>query len=947
MLQRKWRLYQSKVEIYYSHSLIGRSFSSSFNYVKSKNNLILNAFPPVALLKTPDQFVRILHKYLSDDSFRSLSGVPHPPVDYIPNIVNNIQQYTPLELLVVISAYSSFPPPSDLMRLPAKGNTKIQFVDYLCEVMSSRLYHFPTANQLIDAGETLAGLGIKNNTFLQEYIRRLQSNALQHQLDSNQLSRVLHTIAVFNFDPNSNITHEAFVRAITVRLANDSALSTFSPSSVVRIVKNLASLKWEYKPLLTATANYFKSRIPSPIIPESLMDEEQRKKYISAHEALEILKAYGSLKAEFHMLGFSISDAFAAAAAVPALIDGPTNKHLLLNLDTNLLFIQCMASLNVFPKVALSRLQSIMPAQLEEERMRSKFSEDLKSAPLVRCLQALGRWRWRPAILIEQIFHTLKKCFLPVHNAEELSAATRFKAAEEAGCLLYELYRLDIFDEELYSRAVDRIQAVVDVDPLCVSDKLISNVLLSMAYFSYEGSMAPDLKNRIFLDSNERIKRNIILISKLLATSATREATLPTEAISQLKTFELAIRVGELPFTFLDLSPSAQGVLFRARNMKLPPERVNSSEFQMSVGRIAASIEFNHYSEVPVGPYCLDFVRHLTAEESSSLETHDQELGLVGSMASRKTKLFDDSEVESLISDAIVIEAEGPQHFYRGTDGENGVGRWVSSSKLKHRLLEGMGLTMVHVPAISWSRLRGWNLRRAYLDELLSNAMEIKMQRASLSMMQAKEGLENEDFKEPIVIVDGQVSEHAAIFAGKDRHHSQMITEQGRRNLERVNDSLYKEEDVYDEELDDITKFNVTRDHKTQKILDKYEERLHDEEASASIRHRLVNDPELDQYLRSSPKSKVQYGGGDNFEGKNDVMVSSQDSFKFLESKDFDKNKKTIFMKNKKYTNPDDEWRAMIEDKIKMMKIVNNVRRREVNRRLMKRGRALHRSRKQ
>ncbi|PHJ24683.1 rap domain-containing protein [Cystoisospora suis] len=58
----------------------------------------------------------------------------------------------------------------------------------------------------------------------------------------------------------------------------------------------------------------------------------------------------------------------------------------------------------------------------------------------------------------------------------------------------------------------------------------------------------------------------------------------------------------------------------------------------------------------------------------------------------------------------IVLEVDGPQHFYRDSF------HWTSSSKLKHRLLTRLGFRVVHVPYFDWLKLHTQNLRRAYLQ---------------------------------------------------------------------------------------------------------------------------------------------------------------------------------------------------------------------------------------
>jgi very-short-patch-repair endonuclease len=76
----------------------------------------------------------------------------------------------------------------------------------------------------------------------------------------------------------------------------------------------------------------------------------------------------------------------------------------------------------------------------------------------------------------------------------------------------------------------------------------------------------------------------------------------------------------------------------------------------------------------------------------------------------------------------VVVEVDGPTHFvrtrYGETEGKDAAGtlRTNGSTRLKHRLLSGLGWTVLHVPYYEWNALKNSSqLKAAYVAKLLES----------------------------------------------------------------------------------------------------------------------------------------------------------------------------------------------------------------------------------
>ena len=133
----------------------------------------------------------------------------------------------------------------------------------------------------------------------------------------------------------------------------------------------------------------------------------------------------------------------------------------------------------------------------------------------------------------------------------------------------------------------------------------------------------------------------------------------------------------------------ARQALHRTRHRAAAPETATTSPFQQEVAGVLSTFD-RHYPEVNVGPYSVDFAR-----------------------AGRLRLPPDLDPKEDMVRHCVVVETDGPSHFYRGTQ------EYTALSKLKHDVLTGLGMTVVHVPYFEWSQTDD---RRAYLHDLLTAA---------------------------------------------------------------------------------------------------------------------------------------------------------------------------------------------------------------------------------
>lgn len=312
-----------------------------------------------------------------------------------------------------------------------------------------------------------------------------------------------------------------------------------------------------------------------------------------------------------------------------------------------------LGSLEMFPQRLAATLETILPNKVA----------DLGLQDQLQLLRALGRLRWRLPAVLEQILETLRseECL------DQLDAA-------DLGTVMYQLYRLDLWDEAIVEGVCMRMSP-----DLCrrVSRKTAANVLLALSYFAQP---APELYRRF--------------INELL-----RAQDLPHEAIFQLKTVEMAIRVGHVDIRFDEIGKLASRWLFGIRKSATAPEPRAESAFADDVSAVAHGIAWKHETEVEVGPYMLDFA------------------GIVEGDAAVPPPTWDEAKPgRSLARCCVALEADGPSHFYRP---HGRPWHWTSNSKLRHRLLTAARIRVAHVPFYDWMQLKSHEEKEMYLAELL------------------------------------------------------------------------------------------------------------------------------------------------------------------------------------------------------------------------------------
>ena len=252
----------------------------------------------------------------------------------------------------------------------------------------------------------------------------------------------------------------------------------------------------------------------------------------------------------------------------------------------------------------------------------TKFSSTLSDADrlsareLLGLLSAFGRLRFRPPS------HTMKAILDEIFERKLALAAP--------AQVLYELFRLDIWDERLFEQVLLRPRNELNIR----RPKQVANLLLALCYFSVE---CDDLTGFLFRE----VQRNVLS----LPTALKSEDGMPAQgiippgggkrnnkyaAVSMLKTVELALRT---KFWGQKLSPLVKGWLKTVRfASKLPESAHTWSRFQMDLQEHLEPLVTTLEKEVEVGPYVLDFV----VQSGNYWEKH------------------------------LVIEAQGPTHYYRG-----------------------------------------------------------------------------------------------------------------------------------------------------------------------------------------------------------------------------------------------------------------------------------------
>ncbi|CBZ54895.1 conserved hypothetical protein [Neospora caninum Liverpool] len=338
------------------------------------------------------------------------------------------------------------------------------------------------------------------------------------------------------------------------------------------------------------------------------------------------------------------------------------------------------------------------------------------------------------------------------------SSAAPPQSPKDTAALVYALYRLDVWDPHAIRSSFARLERLGGAQLLALLGlKGCANVLLAASYFSCAGPT---------------------LYDEILPHMLPMEAKLTKEGVSQLKIVELACRVGHLPFSFKTLSAASRDLLLRIRSCDLEPEEVCVSGLQREVSSTARTVGYHCFTEVQVGPYTLDFVKPVTQEDLAQMAMEEEARKSIPGFR-RPLRHIDDPFEHELDIKGVVLEVDGPQHFYRDSF------HWTSASKLKHRLLTGLGFRIAHVPYFDWLELHTEDVRRVYLRCALERAesplegddLERWASRAASRGLQ-DEALGRKLFSEESAVPAGLAFENERKFA----RNLQQTTEESRRD---------------------------------------------------------------------------------------------------------------------------------------------------------------------
>ncbi|CDJ41545.1 Chromosome III, complete sequence, related, partial [Eimeria tenella] len=305
----------------------------------------------------------------------------------------------------------------------------------------------------------------------------------------------------------------------------------------------------------------------------------------------------------------------------------------------------------------------------------------------------------------------------------EYASARQLLSPKDCVAALYCCYRLDLWHPGLCSSLLSRLRA----NPPSLLDTLgqqrATNLLLALSYFS--------------------ILFYLLNVLYAFVLQLLRHAhCLSTPAISQLQTVELAFRAGHTPFPAESLSASARDLL----------------------------------QWVTFGPYTLDFAQPLTEGEQQQ-QQQQQALGMSLLDADGR---WCSSAAERLRGAAVVVEVDGPQHFYRDSF------HWNSSSKLKHHLLTRLGYRVAHIPYYEVLPLRGARELRDLVSRAVAHALQPAASPglgagvyvhprgedpfaadpaagAAMSQLLAAEGPPASSSKDPGLLLEGEETEEEAL----------------------------------------------------------------------------------------------------------------------------------------------------------------------------------------
>uniref|UniRef100_A0A7S4QZ47 RAP domain-containing protein n=1 Tax=Alexandrium monilatum TaxID=311494 RepID=A0A7S4QZ47_9DINO len=568
------------------------------------------------------------------------------PLSLLPELCGHLRGFTPAELRLVLAAYAGHPPEVPALSQAAPsggpqeaGRTRLSDVLVQLLVGGSRLGTLP---QLLDAADAIAsfaprdcGAALEFWTVFAERIARLSAG---NQLEPGQMLRIFQVCATWKqrCDPAQGSQRSGgawghMLRSVGGRLADPRHLDAMPLTDVVAVARYAARLGEPQLRLAAAVGLRVGGReAAASLSPEDLVD---------------LIGAAGRLGGRLHMMTRALADELELQA-----------QHL----PTRLLLRLCvhLGALEMFPQRLAAVLEEALPSRVHE----------LTTQEQLQLLRVSGRLRWRLPNVLEPLLESLR----PEVNLDGFDGA-------ELGALLYELYRLDLWDEELLRGLCERLHPDVG---RAVPQKTAANALLALSYFSYP--------------AEELYKR---FVHELL-----RARDLPHEAVYQLKTFEMAVRVGHTCLSFESLGQLASRWLFGIRKTATPPEPMAESAFADDVSAVAQSIAWKHATEVEVGPYSLDFAGMAEGEDGEPPAEWD-----------------DNKPGRSLTRFCVALEADGPSHFYRP---HGRPWHWTSTSKLRHRLLTAARIKVAHVPFYDWMQLSSDMEKEAYLARLLLRAQQ-------------------------------------------------------------------------------------------------------------------------------------------------------------------------------------------------------------------------------
>ncbi|OLP97996.1 Structure-specific endonuclease subunit SLX1-like [Symbiodinium microadriaticum] len=583
------------------------------------------------------------------------------PVTFLPEVCGHVRGFAPAELRLVLAAFAGHgqalwlrPNKDDGYEDMPEAAVTLQDLVLQLLVGGSRLGN---PQQLLETGEAVSMHAPCTSRLASEFwvvfAERVTRLAGSESLEGQQMAWVFSTCARWTRRCSAVVSPSwgHMIRTIGGRLAEPENLSKLELPEVVALAKDAAHLG-EPQPRLAAAVG---RRVG---LPES-RGRDRGMHDLSPQDLIDLIGAAGSLGGRLHMMTRAFSNQLE-----PRMPELPTSS--LAQLCSHL------GALNMFPQHLAATLENVLAERLNQE--------PLEASSALKLLRAFGRLRWRAPGVLGPVLACLKK---PA-SMDALGGAA-------LGSLLYELYRLDIWDEAAASAVCQRLRGPpLDSDlgdprndalhmVSSLPCKTAANVLLAMSYFAVPDK---DLHRR--------------LVQELL-----RAKDLPQEAMYQVKTFEMAIRLGHAAVSLQDLGGLAARWLFSVRGAAGAPELRGESAFADEVSQVARNISWHHRAEVEVGPYMLDFA-------AVSTDGHDQENPPDG---------WDENKPgRSLARYCVAVEADGPTHFYRP---HGKPWHWTSTSKLRHRLLSAMRIRVAHVPFFDWLQLEGLAQKEAYLTELL------------------------------------------------------------------------------------------------------------------------------------------------------------------------------------------------------------------------------------